>query len=378
MDLSSEDSLRLNVLMANAVAVRIDEGTMTVHGLSQAGEEARVKLCPNCNADRYVRYVRELLSSTVLGSPGGYPVYLKRWTRMGQASDMRLADLLMLGEPEAVVAVSGSPALTDELAMRAWWAMPDADNARRMLRCEAVVTGRMGPVLADFLLEFLPFEQEPQQIIESVRLVLQPGLIDAQACRSIWQRGRQKNVFMVGFLAATPDTLPEDGAEHPLLQQHQAALQALAQAHNPYARQLLRLLSAPGQAFVRACSTIMRKPSNQDVVVVLLDAIVDYLADVRISPFHYHELGSITDNIRVMLESDSAEEMKLPDELARVLAVAPQLQTQVEAMLLLAHTGEPVVRTIFAQTDSIGTVMRRKLEPVSTPLLRALSDLQGG
>ena len=82
MDLSSEDSLRLNVLMANAIAVRIDEGTLTVHGLSEGGEEARVKLSPTCNPDRYVRNVRELLSSTVLGSPGGYPVYLKRWSRM--------------------------------------------------------------------------------------------------------------------------------------------------------------------------------------------------------------------------------------------------------------------------------------------------------
>ena len=48
---------------------------------------------------------REFLASHVLGSPGGYPVFINRWTRMGQARDENLQRLLMLGEPEAVVAV---------------------------------------------------------------------------------------------------------------------------------------------------------------------------------------------------------------------------------------------------------------------------------
>jgi hypothetical protein len=111
MELSSEDSLRLNVLLANAKAIRIDENSLSVYGLSEQGE-AKIKLNPNCRTDRYLRYVRELLSSAVLGSPGGYPVYLKRWTRMGQLSHGRLDDLLLLGEPEAVVAVACSPNLT--------------------------------------------------------------------------------------------------------------------------------------------------------------------------------------------------------------------------------------------------------------------------
>ncbi len=37
MDLSSEDSFRLNVLLANKpLAIRIDESRLTVHGLSTA------------------------------------------------------------------------------------------------------------------------------------------------------------------------------------------------------------------------------------------------------------------------------------------------------------------------------------------------------
>ena len=44
---------------------------------------------------------------------------------MGQARDDSLAQLLLLGEPEAVVAAVHAPGLTDELAARAWWAMPN-------------------------------------------------------------------------------------------------------------------------------------------------------------------------------------------------------------------------------------------------------------
>ena len=94
MDLTPEDALRINVLLASQIeAIRLDESRMTLFALSQKGE-AKVKLNPNCRDDAYLRKVRETLSSHVLGSPGGYPVYLKRWTRMGQARDEVLESLL--------------------------------------------------------------------------------------------------------------------------------------------------------------------------------------------------------------------------------------------------------------------------------------------
>jgi hypothetical protein len=178
MELTPEDALRINVLLAGSLkAVRIDESSMTLYALSDKGE-ACVRLNPNCRDEAYLRGVRETLSSHVLGSPGGYPVYLKRWTRMGQARDETLEALLLLGEPEAVVAVVNASGITDELASRAWWASQTSENARCMLAQEQVVTGNMGSVLADFLVEFLPFEEEARNQIKSVRLVLQGNLID--------------------------------------------------------------------------------------------------------------------------------------------------------------------------------------------------------
>ena len=123
--------------------------------LREEYQKAKEKLS-SYNLD--LRKVREVLSGYVLGSPGGYPVYLKRWSRMGQTRDENLEHLLLLGEPEAVVAVTCASGLSDELARRAWWTCQDPDNARRMLNIPAVVNGSMGPELARFLIEYLPFE----------------------------------------------------------------------------------------------------------------------------------------------------------------------------------------------------------------------------
>jgi len=216
MDLSHEDALRLNVLLANKPqAIRIDESSMTLYGLSEKGE-AKISLNPNCRDDLYLRKVREMLSGHVQGSPGGYPIYLKRWSRMGQTRDENLDQLLLLGEPEAVVAVTCASGLNDELARRAWWTQQDPDNARRMLNVPAVVEGKMGPELARFLIDYLPFETEPMLIVESLRLSLQPGLIPDQLRADLWKRCLRKPSYYLGFLASTPDELPENAAARQL------------------------------------------------------------------------------------------------------------------------------------------------------------------
>ena len=167
MKLTAEDSLRLNVMMAqNPEAVRIDENHMRVFALT-ASSEARIDLNPDGRHDQYIRKVREFLSGYVFGSPGGYPVFISRWTRMGQIKDTNLKQLLMLGEPEAVLAVVHAQGLQPEVGHAAWWCMPESENARRMLEKEVIVNSDLGPVLAEHLFEHLAFETEPQLMIES-------------------------------------------------------------------------------------------------------------------------------------------------------------------------------------------------------------------
>ncbi|TDY02761.1 hypothetical protein [Thiohalophilus thiocyanatoxydans] len=373
MELSNEDALRLNVLLNQDLqAIRIDESKMIVYGLSDKGE-ATVSLNPNCRDEQYLKQVKELISTQVLGSPGGYPVFLRRWTRMGQTKDKSLDKLLQLGESEAVVAVVHAEGLTDDLARRAWWAMPCSENARCMLRRETVVQGEMGPVLAEFLLEFLPFEEEPRDIVESVRLVLQPGLIDEATKQDLWAKGQRKNAYLVGFLKTLPDALPEPATPHPEFETLQPALDALIEQGNPAARQLRRTLDTPGQAFLKTASQVMKKPANQDVVVALLEAMEEYFAPLHPGCEPCREVDTLLETARRCCE----EPQQLPAPAREVIEQVPESRELAESALVLAQMGVPVVNPIFAATDSVGSVMRRKIEPVSIPFFEHAGRLLG-
>ncbi len=366
MELTPEDQLKLNVLLANTRAIRIDERTMCVYGMTDSGD-AKVELHPVRRPDRYLRLVRETLSTQVLGSPKGYPVHLRRWTRMGETQNTRLESLLMLAEDEAVIAAARAPAVTNDLAERIWWALPTAEIARYMLGRLAVVHGTMGPVLADHLAEHLPFEEDPGTAIETVRLILQPGLIDDGRRLQVWRRGAHKNHYYVGFLQAVPDDLPDScpaRADYPELA---AALQPLA--GNPYVAQMLRVLSGTGQTFLTTCEQVLRKPADQEVVVALLDTMYDYFRDVRHQPSEFNDLGTLHRHVGAWL--DNGQPM-----LAELRRIGVDLEPELHAMLLLAHIGEPMVRPIFARTDAVGSVMRNKISPVTTTVLEAFATLR--
>jgi hypothetical protein len=377
MELSSEDSLRLNVLLANELeAIRIDESSMTVHGLSARGESA-VRLSPNCRDEQYLRRVREMLSSHVLGSPGGYPVYLRRWTRMGQARDNSLEKLLLLGEPEAVVAVVHASGLTDQLAQRAWWAMPTAENARNMLARAGIATGTMGPVLAEYLVEYLPFEQEHGAMIDSIRLVLQPGLISDVTKARLWAKAKHKLTYYVGFLDAVPDELPEATPPHPGLAKVEANLRTLAEADNQIAAQLLRLLGTAGQGYLATVETVLRKPANQDVMVALVESLERYFGSVVEPGPRLQVMDEILQKVERLVNSAQPVASQRAAQVQTVVQALPQLVRELYAMLVLSEVGERLVAPIFARTDAIGSVMRRRLEPLTGPLLQQIAILRG-
>ncbi len=387
MALSSEDSLRLNVMMAQKPqAIRIDESRLVVHALTDKGE-AKVQLNPNCLEDKYLKQVRELLSTHFLGSPGGYPVYLRRWTRMGQErDDESLGRLLLLGEPEAVVAVVHAAHLSDEIAARAWWAMSTSNNARRLLNHQEVVEGVTGRQLAEFLIEFLPFEEEQWAIGESVRLILQPGLISEDEREKLWGQGKRKNTYLLGFLAADPDNLPEEVPASPLFVEASDALEDIAASGNVYARQLLRLFSPRGQAFLQTLEKVVKKPNNQDVVIGYLRVISHYFESTcpecapqsGVNNTRLHELeGSEVDMQSLIRLAQEYMQSDSDESLGAVMERVSGMQDEIEALLTLSMVSELVINPIFARTDAIGTLMRKKLEPVSGPILECTGLLQG-
>jgi hypothetical protein len=298
-ELSPEDQFRLNVLLAQDIkAIRVDESTLTLHALTADGE-ASMPLHPNCRPDRYFRILREQLSGHALGSPGGYPVYLSRWTRHGQMESDNLGQLLLIGEPEAVVAVVHSPSLTDELAEYAWWAMPGIENARLMLMREAVAHGRMGATLTEFLVEHLPFLQEDHlAIMDTVAVLLHAGTLSPAQREAIWKRGKRQNSYYVAFLEMCPDDLPA------------------------------------GLSFADACLEILHRPETQEVVSRTLDAIGRHFSG---------------------------------------FAAEPAPERDEEPVTRLSRVSAELTDPIFARTTAIGSLMRRKIEPVTAPIIADLN-----
>jgi hypothetical protein len=374
MELSHEDSLRLNVLIKQELrAIRIDEASMTVHALTAKGE-AKVQLNPNCSEEAYLRRIRELFSTHALGSPGGYPVYLKRWTRMGQTRQQSLDSLLILGEPEAVIAVAHAPGLTEEVARRAWWVMPTAEVARKMLECPVVTNSPLGGELANYLIEFLPFEEQSLHVVDSVRLVLQPGLIDETVRQSLWKKALRKSAFYVGFLFADAENLPEPCSDHTQLSWASEHLQPLLEQGNPLAAQLLRLLAKTGQNYLRTVEKAIDKVVDQEVTVALVKALQGYFRPTWPGDCHleYPRLPEEIDSaVANMIHSENA----LP-AITEVLQQTPQLNDKVEALLKLSLVGEPLLNPIFSQTDAVGSVMRKRLRPVTDWILANVALLK--
>jgi hypothetical protein len=352
-------------------AVRIDESSLTLYALTERGE-ARVALHPTGRKEQYLRLVREMLSGHALGSPGGYPLFIQRWTRMGQNSGDNIDKLLLLGEEEAVVSVAYSPRLTDELARRAWWCSQSGDNARRMLEREAVSSGSMGPVLANYLVEHLPFETSPHVVIDTIRIVLQPGLLDEQILSRLWSRAKSDNTYYVGFLEMQPDALPGQGAARVVnASLASSALATLSAAGNRYALQLERVFSASGQAFLAACEEVLRRPADQDVARALYRAMGVYFGVLRNDMDAELDLAGAAAMAQQRLDA--------PDrELAAVLAGAPQSLPALRALMILAEIGEFSVAPILVRTTAIGSLMRRKLEPVSEPVMEQIAVLRSG
>ena len=373
MQLSAEDNLRLNVLLSQELhAVRIDESKMTVFALTAKGE-AKVPLNAIGKDEAYIKEIKALFSTHVMGSPGGYPVYLKRWTRMGQARDESLAQLLLLGEPEAVVAAVHAAGLTDELAARAWWAMPTSENARRMLEKQAVVEGETGKILAEFLLEFLPFEEEQRDMIESVRLVLQPGLISQQEKEKLWSKTKTKKSFYVGFLHAAADDLPIEVDAHPEYETINQQLLPLIEQGNAYAIMLDKVLSAKGQAFIKTIEDALKKPGNQDVVVSLLSAVSKYFETIVPEQFAEHDIESICSEAEALC---CGEDAQLNEVVLALEGTTDNAQKYLCAMTVLACLSVKLVNPIFSRSDAIGTVMRKKIKPVTDPVLEQLNILR--
>ncbi|HIP94487.1 MAG TPA: hypothetical protein EYH20_04015 [Leucothrix sp.] len=374
MELSNEDNLRLNVLLAQSLkAIRINEGSMTLYALTDKGE-AKIVFNPTTRDDQYLRIVREFLSLKITGSPGGYPVFLKRWTRMGHA-DNTLEHMLLLGEPEAVIAVVYSPDMSHDIGTRAWWAYPTTEVAMRLMEYPAIASGELGKELAEYLMEFLPYEEKQLNIVDMVRLCLQDDtLISEEQLLSLWSRAKRKNPFYVGFLHADPQRIPLNLKPSKKYSTISQQLEPLINNNNIYAQTLCNLLNIDGQKWLETLKLSLKKPVDQDVVISLFIAISNHFK-LPLYTLRLDKRGTQSIDIAIQYANNIC---KKPDnnELETLINILDAKHLPlIDAMLVLAQMGEHTLIPVFSGNDSVGIVMRKRLLPLTTPLLEKVDIL---
>lgn len=378
MPLCNEDNLRLNVLLRqNLYALRIDESKMLIDALTERGE-AQIALNANCRDEKYVGIAKEIISTYVLGSPIGYPVYIHRWTRMGQSRKVEsLQKLLKLGEPEAVVAVAHTKDLPVEIARHVWWTQPTEDIARTLLRHHSVIEDELGQTLAVFLMEFLPFEFKALTIVETVSLLLQPGVLSDDDRQVLWKKAAHKSAYYPGFLITAADDLPHKVVEHASYAELSKQLAVQIKKGNRAAKEYLWCHSENGQSFFHIIKLALKRPSQQDVIVALLNAIGHKFEGIGLSR-NFRSIEDLEAFNRGIYDEVCSQDLKqLADEIGQLKILFPQSKCDILAMLGLSQMSETLLDPLFGGTDCLGSVMRKRIQPVSEPLLKMVAVLEG-
>jgi hypothetical protein len=110
--------------------------------------------------------------------------------------------------------------------------------------------------------------------------------------------------------------------------------------------------------------------------VELLKSIQTYFAGVCPNSDPAADIETIISDAEALL--DVPPVCATTSAVQQVLEAFPQSRDDVRAMLVLAWVGETLLNPIFSRTDAIGSVMRRKMEPVSGPIRQQLSQLRSG
>jgi hypothetical protein len=259
-----------------------------------------------------------------------------------------------------------------------------------MLANKQIVQSHIGKEFATFLIEFLPFEEDPLSMLISARLVLQEGLISEVEKLSLWKKAKSKNTLYVAFLESCPNHMPEEQPEHALFKEAQVALADLLSKKNPYAVILNKLLSVQGQTFLKAAESAFKRVPNYDIAGALLESIRHYLyvnvpeagqsAQQHESALALNgEPQTDIDDLNQLIEAIFSEHKSssCSAELRAIRTALPELDSQLRALLFLARSSQTLLAPTIASSTAVGSLMRKKLKPVFEPVLMNLKLLQG-
>ena len=177
----------------------------------------------------------------------------------------------------------------------------------------------------------------------------------------------------MGFLHASADELPIEVDAHVEYEKIKQQLQALLEEKNSYALMLEKVLSAKGQAFINTIEDAMKKPGNQDVVVSLLTAVSKYFESIIPERFTEDNIQMISAEAKSLCCSNNEDLNKVVSALD---GTTENVQQYLCAMTVMACLSVKLVNPIFSRTDAIGTVMRKKIKPITDPVLEQIYILR--
>ncbi|MGB5308267.1 MAG: hypothetical protein WBN45_05145, partial [Arenicellales bacterium] len=117
-------------------------------------------------------------------------------------------------------------------------------------------------------------------------------------------------------------------------------------------------------------------PAQQAVVVTLLNAIGHHFTELGMTRRFrtIEELSAY--NCRIYDDNCENEHHHLSSEIKQLIAAVPGCRERTLAMLGLAQMSETLLDPLFGGTDCLGSVMRKRIKPVSDPLLEMIGTLE--
>ncbi len=286
---------------------------------------------------------------------------------MGQTSGANLAALLLLGEPEAVVAVAH--AARAHRRAGAARLVGHADHGDRPLHAGA---GRSGPGHDGPGAGGLPGGahavrgETPDANLETIRLVLSRGPGRRRHPGELWAKARRQPYHYIGFLEFLPDELPEDV---PARDDH-ASIARIGRSRptgNPFAVLLSRCFSAAARPFSRRRQKCWRSPSPTTSCTHLFDVIGDYFERCARAMLSRSDV----DAMAAAAESRGGlDETQRGDADVLIVALPQSRRRNCEPCALLGSLSS-AVEPVLTRTTAVGPLMRRKLEAVVAPIVRA-------
>ncbi len=334
-ELEQQDEFKLNILLKTTQAIRIDTYKLEVVGLGHDMSEKIVKLNPVVDSAQYIKDVQQFLTEKVLGSMGGYPAYLQRWSKMGQVDSSNLRNLLKIGSIGATIAVANSKYLTNELLPLVWWCATNTDEqaevGRYLLSRNDFLAHDISKHIAQYLLEFLPFSEHPLDQLVTTSLILQSELIDSEKKQKLWKMGGRKNYILVSFLERQKGKLFDDGL--PYQEYDELELSVASGQQN--------------QLFIRTCMQVLKKINEEHTLYKLLEVIHEH--------FQHPDI----------LRSHTIEDIELQ--------LGQYKNPKLRARYFLAGVTESLVISEISAHSLSGSTIRKKLayilEPISTALI---------